>query len=203
LFQNIFIVVDFTVLMAKAYILSDKDKELLLKLARDAIISSFDDSDPDVSKVGHLTQLRGCFVTLHKHNELRGCIGFPRPVMPLYEQIIAASKAAAFEDPRFSPVVKSELKDIVIEISILTKPELLKVKNPSEYLNEIEIGTDGLIIQGVSSGLLLPQVATEYKFDSEQFLECVCEKARMPKDSWKDLKNKVYTFRAEIFSEDN
>jgi len=189
--------------MAKAYILNDKDKDLLLKLARDAIITSFDDSDPDVIKVGHLTQLRGCFVTLHKHNELRGCIGFPKAIMPLYEEIIAASKAAAFDDPRFGPVTKSEIKDIIIEISILTKPELLKVKNSDEYLGEIEIGRDGLIIQGASSGLLLPQVATEYKFSPRQFMECVCEKANMNKDSWKNLGNKIYTFKAEIFSEDN
>ena len=85
--------------MVKAYILNDKDKNMLLKLARDAILTSFNDSDPDVSTVGHLTQLRGCFVTLHKHNALRGCIGFPKPVMPLYEQIIAATKAAAVDEP--------------------------------------------------------------------------------------------------------
>jgi AmmeMemoRadiSam system protein A len=184
------------------YNLSLKDKELLLKLARDALLASFEDSDPDVSKVGHLTQLRGCFVTIHKNSTLRGCIGFPKPIMPLYEQIIAASKAAAFDDPRFEPLKKSELKDIIIEISILTRPELLKVKDSSEYLTEIEIGKDGIIIQGTNSGLLLPQVATEYKFTQEQFLECVCEKAGIAKDSWKNLDNKIYTFRAEIFSED-
>jgi len=189
--------------MAKAYILNDKDKSMLLKLARDAILTSFNDSDPDVSNVGHLTQLRGCFVTLHKHNALRGCIGFPKAVMPLYEEIIAAAKAAAFDDPRFESLSKSELKDIVIEISILTKPELLKVKNHDEYLEKIEIGKDGLIIQGASSGLLLPQVATEYSFSPKQFLECVCEKAGMSKDSWKNSDNKIYTFKAEIFSEDN
>jgi uncharacterized protein len=188
--------------MIKAYVLNKKDQVLLLKLARDAIETSFKDNDPDISKVGHLTQLRGCFVTLHKNNQLRGCIGFPKPIMPLCEQIIAASKAAAFEDPRFMPVVKNELKDLVIEISILTRPELIKVKDSDEYLKNIEIGKDGLIIQGESSGLLLPQVATEYNFDQKQFLECVSEKAGLDKSSWKDLKNKIYKFRAEIFSED-
>jgi len=182
--------------------LSKKDQVLLLKLARNAIEASFKDNDPDVSKVGHLTQLRGCFVTLHKDNQLRGCIGFPKPILPLCEQIIAASKAAAFEDPRFPPVIKSELKDLIIEISILTRPELLKVKESDEYIKNIEIGKDGLIIQGESSGLLLPQVATEYNFDSKQFLECVSEKAGLEKDAWKDSKNKIYTFRAEIFGED-
>jgi uncharacterized protein len=188
--------------MGKTYILNKKDQTLLLKLARDALENSFKDTDVDVSKAGHLTQLRGCFVTLHKDNQLRGCIGFPKPIMPLYEQIITASKAAAFEDPRFPPVNKSELKHIVIEISILTRPELIKIKDSEEYLQNIEIGKDGLIIQGASSGLLLPQVATEYNFDAKQFLECVCEKAGMDKDAWKDLKNKIYKFKAEIFSED-
>lgn len=182
--------------------MNKKDQALLLKLARDAIEISFKDNDPDVSKVGHLTQLRGCFVTLHKDNELRGCIGFPKPIMPLFEQIIAASKAAAFEDPRFQPVTKNEIKDIVIEISILTRPELLKAKDTDDYLKDIEIGRDGLIIQGESSGLLLPQVATEYKFDQKEFLECVSEKAGLDKNAWKNPKNKIYKFRAEIFSED-
>ena len=79
----------------------------------------------------------------------------------------------------------------------------MKVKNPDEYLDKIEIGKDGIIIQGTSSGLLLPQVATEYNFNPKQFLECVCEKASMPKDAWKNLSNKIYIFKAEIFSEDN
>ncbi|MGV8171232.1 MAG: AmmeMemoRadiSam system protein A [Candidatus Woesearchaeota archaeon] len=182
--------------------MNKKDQALLLKLARETIEASFKDSDVDTSKVGHLTQLRGCFVTLHKNNQLRGCIGFPRPIMPLYEQIITASKAAAFEDPRFPPLNKDELKSIVIEISILTRPELIKVKNSEEYLKNIEIGRDGLIIQGNSSGLLLPQVAIEYNFNPKQFLECVCEKAGIDKDAWTDSKNKIYKFRAEIFSED-
>jgi len=182
--------------------MNKKDHALLLRLAREAIESSFKDIDLDTSGVGHLTQLRGCFVTIHKDKQLRGCIGFPRPIMPLYEQIITASKAAAFEDPRFTPLTKNELKDIVIEISILTRPELMKTKNPEEYLKMIEIGKDGLIIQGKSSGLLLPQVATEYKFDAKQFLECVCEKAGLDHDAWKDHNNKIYRFRAEIFSED-
>jgi hypothetical protein len=188
--------------MAKTYVLNKKDQALLLKLARDAIEISFKDTDPDVSKVGHLTQLRGCFVTLHKEGQLRGCIGFPKPIMPLYEQIIAASRAAAFEDPRFSPVIKNEIKDIIIEISILTRPEVLKVKDSDEYLKNIEIGKDGLIIQGESSGLLLPQVAIEYNFNPKQFLECVCEKAGLEKDAWRNLTNKIYKFKAEIFSED-
>lgn len=182
--------------------MNKKNQILLMKLARNTLETSFNDSDPDISSVGHLTPLRGCFVTLHKHNKLRGCIGFPRPVMPLYEQVIASTKAAAFDDPRFPPLTKEELKDIIIEISILTRPELIKIKQTEEYIKNIEIGRDGLIIQGRASGLLLPQVATEYNFTSKQFLESVSEKSGMGKDAWKDSSNKIYKFRAEIFSED-
>ena len=183
--------------------MNKKNQELLLKLTRGTLESYFKDLDPDTSDCSHLTQLRGCFVTLHKGNQLRGCIGFPKPIMPLYEQIIAATKAAAFEDPRFSPLDESELKDVEIEISILTRPELIKVKRPEDYLKEIKIGKDGLIIQGAGSGLLLPQVATEWNFNPVQFLECLCEKAGLDKDAWKNLENKIYRFHAEIFNESN
>jgi uncharacterized protein len=182
--------------------MNKRDKALLLKLAREAIESSFKDIELDVSNAGHLTQLRGCFVTIHKDKQLRGCIGFHKPIMPLYEQVIAASRAAAFEDPRFTPLTKNELKDVVIEISILSRPELIKAKSDEEYIQNIVIGRDGLIIQGKNSGLLLPQVATEYNFTSLQFLECVCEKAGIEKDDWKKPENKIYKFKAEIFSED-
>ncbi|HYD02680.1 MAG TPA: AmmeMemoRadiSam system protein A [Alphaproteobacteria bacterium] len=182
--------------------MNKKDQKLLLSLARNAIISIFNDTDPDISQVGHLTQLKGSFVTLHKHGQLRGCIGFPKPIMPLYEQIIASSKGAAFDDPRFTPLAKNELKDIVIEISLLSRPELIKGNSPEEYIKNISIGSDGLIISGASSALLLPQVAVEYNLDAEKFLESVSEKAGLSKDSWKNPENKIYKFKAEIFSED-
>lgn len=181
--------------------MNKKNQKILLKLARAAIESSFEDEDPDTSECSKLTQLRGCFVTLHKNKQLRGCIGFIKPIMPLYEQIIAAAKAAAFEDSRFSSLEKNELKDIEIEISVLTKPELIKVSKPEEYIKNIEIGKDGLIIKGENSGLLLPQVATEWNFNQEQFLECLSEKAGLNKDAWKNPENKIYKFKAEIFSE--
>lgn len=179
-----------------------KDKQLLLRLARDTLESYFKDTDPDTSECTHLTQLRGCFVTLHKNGELRGCIGFTKPIMPLFEQIIAATKAAAFEDPRFEPLVQEELKHIKIEISILTKPELIKAESQEDYLKSISIGKDGLIIQyNGHSGLLLPQVALEYHWTPEQFLEAVCDKAGLDINAWKNKNAKIYKFQAEVFSE--
>lgn len=179
-----------------------QDQQLLLKLARNTLESYFKDLDPDTSDMSHLTQLRGCFVTLKKDGKLRGCIGFPKPIMPLFEQIIAATKAAAFEDPRFDPLIEEELEKIQIEISLLSRPELIKVESQEEYINSIRIGKDGLIIQiNGNSGLLLPQIATEMKFDSREFLESLCEKANIDKDSWKMKEAKIYKFKAEVFSD--
>ncbi len=179
-----------------------KDQQLLLKLARNTLETYFKDLDPDTSECTHLTQLRGCFVTLHKRGELRGCIGFTKPIMPLFEQIIAATKAAAFEDPRFEPLVAEELKDLHIEISILTKPELIKAGSQQDYFDNIQVGRDGLIIQtNGHSGLLLPQVAKEYHWTPKQFLDAVSEKAGLDMDAWKHKESKVYKFKAEVFGE--
>ncbi|MGV8151395.1 MAG: AmmeMemoRadiSam system protein A [Candidatus Woesearchaeota archaeon] len=178
------------------------DQQLLLRLARDTLESYFKDLDPDTSDMSHLTQLRGCFVTLYINKKLRGCIGFTKPIMPLFEEVIAATKAAAFEDPRFDPVVAEELSNIKIEISLLSRPELIKAESQEEYLNSIKVGKDGLIIQmNGNSGLLLPQVAKEEGYDAKEFLEAVCEKAGIPVDSWKMKEAKIYKFHAEIFSE--
>ena len=132
-----------------------------------------------------LTEKRGVFVTLYKKKHLRGCIGFPEPILPLGIALIKAAKAAAFEDPRFSPLSTSELKEIKIEITLLTKPKKTDPK-------KIKVGKDGLIIKkGFNSGLLLPQVAVEYKWDAKTFLEQTCLKAGLDKDAWKDAESSI------------
>lgn len=141
-----------------------------------------------------LTEKRGVFVTL-KDPDLRGCIGFPSPVMPLGDAIMEAAIAAA-NDPRFPPLREDELEKLKIEVSVLTVPETLKDPSP----NKIKVGRDGLIIEHHGrSGLLLPQVATEHHMTSFEFLEAVCQKAGLPPGSWKDAT--IKTFRAKIFSE--
>jgi uncharacterized protein len=182
--------------------ISEEEKSSLLKLARDSIKNYFSDEEIDISKVKKFSKKQGVFVTLNKHNELRGCIGYPEPVLPLYKAIIEAAKSAAFSDPRFKPLQESELDEIEIEISVLSVPELVKVKEPEEYLKKIKIREDGLIIRGTyGSGLLLPQVFVEYKCDVEKALEMLCQKASLPLDAWKNLNNKIYKFQAEIFHE--
>lgn len=172
-----------------------EDGKKLLKLARQAIEEEFTKKKPEKLEGKQFKQARGVFVTLHKNKELRGCIGYPYPVLPLQEAVIKASKSAAFSDFRFSPVQEEELKNITIEISILTTPQECECK-------DVEIGKDGLICNYLGySGLLLPQVATENKFNRIQFLECLCQKSGLDKDKWKDKNFKLWKFSCRVFSE--
>ena len=141
-----------------------------------------------------LKELRGAFVTVTKRGNLRGCIGHIKGTKPLYQTVEEMAAAAAFDDPRFSPITKDELKDLEIEISVLTPfKQITDVK-------EIEVGKHGIYIQkGFYSGLLLPQVATEYKWDRDTFLEQTCRKAGLPSNAWKDKDTKIYIFSADIF----
>ena len=176
----------------------------LIKLARESISCYFSDKDVKVDSVKkEFSSVLGVFVTLNKNKELRGCIGFPEGVYPLYEGVIKAARSAAFSDPRFVPLEKDELKDINIELSVLTKPEKIDVKKAEDYIKEIKVGRDGLIVKGTyGSGLLLPQVATEYKWDNRVFLEQTCVKAGLDKDIWKDLNEcVVFRFQSQVFSE--
>ena len=152
------------------------------------------------------SELRGVFVTINRAgsgpDKLRGCIGFPYPVKSLGEAIHEATVAAATEDPRFPPVTSGELGSVVVEVSILTKPEPLAAPNPQDRPSKVRIGVDGLIVSRFGySGLLLPQVAAEYGMDQMEFLSQACLKAGLPPDSWLDKETEVQTFQAEIFEE--
>lgn len=150
---------------------------------------------------------RGVFVTLHSFPgmELRGCIGMPYPTMQLWQAIIEAATSAAFSDPRFPELEASELDKIIIEISVLTEPmEIEWKKKPEELLEKIYVGKDGLIVKnGYASGLLLPQVATEWKWNNEEFLCQTCGKAGLDSDAWRDKETRVLKFQAQIFKEKN
>tara|TARA_Y100000296_G_scaffold58895_1_gene67907 strand:+ start:427 stop:1017 length:591 start_codon:yes stop_codon:yes gene_type:complete len=176
----------------------------LIKLARDSIESVLNNKEFNVSKdiITEFSDKLGCFVTLTIGGELRGCIGYPEPIFELYKGIKQAGVNAAFSDPRFGKLSKDEYSKVKVEVSVLTKPELIKVKDSSDYISEIKIGRDGLIIHSVNgSGLLLPQVFTEYYCDPEQALKMLCQKAGLNSDAWKDLFNKIYRFSAQIFKE--
>lgn len=179
------------------------DAKALIGLARETIFLSFKDKKPDLSKYSKYNTKQGVFVTLHKNKELRGCIGYPVPVYPLNEAIVKASIAASFDDPRFNPLDKKELEEIRIELSILTIPKLIEVKNPKDYPKHITIGKDGLIIEKpYTSGLLLPQVAPEWGWNETGLLENTCLKAGLTKNEWTAPDTKIYKFQAQIFAEE-
>jgi len=144
---------------------------------------------------------RGVFVTLNKYENLRGCIGYPYPVFKLKEAIIDAAISAAVSDPRFPAVTKAEFADITIELTILTTPQALKVK-PKDLPGQIEVGRHGLIVKrGIYQGLLLPQVAIENNWSSEEFLCQTCWKAGLPQDAWLEKDTEVSTLEGQIFRE--
>ncbi len=182
-------------------LLSDRNRQFLLKAARDNIASwlkkrrgirIFPTDAPPA-----LLEKRGVFVTLKKHGRLRGCIGYLTGVKPLILAVLDSSYNAAFKDPRFGPVTEDELKAITIEISVLTEPV------PVKSVGEIKVGRDGLIMErGPYRGLLLPQVPVEQGWDRTTFLEETCRKAGLPSNAWMDEETKILRFQAIVFGED-
>ncbi len=178
--------------------LAAAEKKRLLAVARKTLeeyVSSKTVPDIDVREP-RLLERRGVFVTLTIHRQLRGCIGYIKPVAPLYRSVVEMTVAASSRDMRFPPVTKGELKDITIEISVMSPLKLIT------SVDEIKVGTHGLyIVKGGNTGLLLPQVATQYKWGREEFLQNTCAKAGLPENAWKDRETKVYVFSAQVFSE--
>jgi uncharacterized protein (TIGR00296 family) len=177
----------------------------LIRLARTAVEKYLQES-VIIKSDKDLLDKAGIFVTLNylttsKQEHLRGCIGFPLPEKKLHESVIEAAIAAATQDPRFPPVDRQELENIIFEISILTPPQEIKAK-PADYKNEIKLGRDGLILQSrFGSGLLLPQVPVELRWDIEEYLMNICYKAGAPSNSWLDPTSKLYKFQALVFKE--
>jgi hypothetical protein len=176
--------------------LNDREKDVLRNVVSSTLesvvnggsIPQFDNHE------GKLGEHWGAFVTLNKHGRLRGCIGHIIGTQPLIDTVAEMSRAAALEDPRFPSVKPEELTEIEFEISVLTP--IRKISD----VNEIHVGRDGIIItRGYNRGLLLPQVATEYGWDRETFLEHTCQKAGLPRDAWKDPQTTIEMFSAEVF----
>ncbi len=176
--------------------LSAGDKQLLHQIARTAIESKLRGETLPAHEITSpvLREKRGGFVTLKKQGRLRGCIGYIQAVKPLYQTVAEMALAAAFNDHRFSPLRADELPELELEISVLTPLEQI------QDIEEIEVGRHGLYIRrGGMSGLLLPQVATEYNWDRLTFLQQTCLKAGLSPGDWQDEDTKIYTFSADIF----
>lgn len=183
--------------MSEGY-LSKEERKTLLKLARETITARIQGTPlpPVELPPGKLVEPGAAFVTLKIRDDLRGCIGYTEAFQPLYETVMSCADAAAFQDPRFSPLSHRELPDISIDISVLTP--LRKINDP----NEVVVGKHGLQISSRGRrGLLLPQVATDYNWDRETFLSHTCMKAGLPPDEWKSPGAEIYVFEAEVFSE--
>ena len=150
----------------------------------------------------------GVFVTVYHLNtknsqkSLRGCIGYIIPLKNIYDSIIAAAINAATKDPRFSAVSQRELDEVIFEVSVLTKPLLIRVDNSDASLSKIVIGRDGLILESAyGSGLFLPQVPVEQKWNVREYLTNLCYKAGAPSNTWLLPDSKLYTFHSIIFRE--
>ncbi len=189
--------------------LSDEEGKFLINLVRRTVKIFLEtgkrpETPEDTPK--KLFQKCGVFVTINtvhgKEKELRGCIGYPYPTDPLVEAVIDSAINASTADPRFPPMCLSELGSSVFEVSVLTPPVQVQVENPKEYIKQVKVGEDGLIIEkGYNKGLLLPQVPVEWSWCEEEFLCQCCMKAGLPPDSWLTKGTKIYRFKAIIFEE--
>ncbi len=180
--------------------ISAEDGKSLLKIARDSISLCFSGKEQAIPSEAKkkFSEYAGAFVTITIDGELRGCIGFTEPVFMLWEAVSSAARAAAFEDPRFPELNEEELANAKIEVSVLSRPELIE----EPYESKIKIGKHGLIAEkGEYIGLLLPQVFTEYSADAKKALEMTCEKAGLNPNAWKESSCRIYRFSAQIFSE--
>jgi uncharacterized protein len=183
---------------------TDEEKRALLEIARAAVIAhvtgqALAPGTPDLGR--RATDLgpraTGAFVTIKKKGELRGCLGTLECKRPLAEEVARLAASTSHEDPRFEPVRPSELADLEYEVSVLGPLEPIDPRAP----DAIVIGRHGLVVeQGTRRGLLLPQVATEWNWDREQFLAHTCRKAGLPTDAWQ-RSALVYRFDAEVFGD--
>jgi AmmeMemoRadiSam system protein A len=176
--------------------LSEGDKKTLHQIAKTVIENGIKGKPVPELKIDSpvLKENRGAFVSLHKKGQLRGCIGYIEGRGPLHKTIEEMAGAAAFRDPRFTPVTERDLPELEIEISVLTP--LKKITD----VNEIEVGRHGIYIKKEwRSGLLLPQVAAEYGWDRKTFLEHTCQKAGLSSKAWREKGVEIYIFSADIF----
>ena len=177
--------------------LTESDQQLLLQIARNSVracLSGEIFTPPEISSAT-LSESCGIFVSIHKHGELRGCIGNVHAVGPLYRSAAECAISAAVGDPRFTPLTGDELSVVDFEISVLSPMRRI------ENVTEIEVGKHGLLISKRGHrGLLLPQVATAYAWDRDTFLQETCRKAGLRPDDWKDGAT-IHCFSAFVFGE--
>jgi AmmeMemoRadiSam system protein A len=174
---------------------SPEERQLLLRLAHNSIESLVTGRKLSLEAASpHLAELRGVFTTIYRHGELRGCVGYVHPVLPLHQAVVETARAAASQDTRFPPVTAEEVRDLQASLSILSP---LRPIDPEH----IEIGKHGLVVSMAGRrGLLLPQVPIEHGWDRVTFLEQTCRKAGLFPDAWK-TGAMLESFTAEVFGD--
>jgi AmmeMemoRadiSam system protein A len=172
---------------------STEERKLLLRLAHESILSAIEHREISFdSPTAHLSENRGVFTSLYLRSELRGCVGYALPATFVYRAVAETARAAAFDDTRFSPVTAEEVRELKVELSILSPPQSTKAE-------AVEVGRHGLLItMAEQRGLLLPQVAVEHGWDRNTFLEQTCRKAGLPTNAWQQGVT-IETFTAEVF----
>ncbi len=183
--------------------LTQEERTVLLKIARSTIVhqltgkGSIETLLKSISLTERMKETRGVFVTIKKHGDLRGCIGYIHGVAPVYKAVIDNAISASTRDPRFDPMTASEIDEVKLEISVMTP--LTKIST----IEEIKVGVHGLYIEyGKRRGILLPQVATENGWTRDQFLDAVCRKAGLPVDTWKVAHPTIWIYSAQVFGEE-
>lgn len=178
-------------------LLTKKEQKELLKIARNTIVEYVTNrKTPEFTSIlPGLNLHSGCFVTVKQKGELRGCIGNFVSDQPLYLLVQEMAISAATRDPRFYPMKVEDLADFTLDISVLSPLE------KAASVDEIQVGVHGIyIVKGSYRGVLLPQVATEYGWNRDQFLQHTCIKAGLPQDAWQGECD-IYIFSAQVFGE--
>jgi AmmeMemoRadiSam system protein A len=175
---------------------SAEERAQLLRVAHQSIESAFQNKSISFEPPSpHLAERRGVFTTLYRQGELRGCVGYVFPIVPLYQAVAETARAAAFDDNRFLPVCYEETPELQASLSVLS---LLQRIQPED----VEIGRHGLVVTlGSNRGLLLPQVPVEHHWDRITFLEQSCRKAGLPLDAWRTGAT-LEAFTAEVFGDE-
>lgn len=177
-------------------VISPEDQPRLIALARRALEARVRHADlPDIDSTLAPDVHRGAFVSIFHDGELRGCLGRLNSPLPIARLVAQLAQAVADSDPRFDRVTPQELAGIGLEISVLTQEREI------QSVDEIEVGRHGLIIeQGMSRGLLLPQVPDEHGWNRDTFLGQTCLKAGLAADAWR-RGARIFVFEAQIFGE--
>ncbi|MFO8051449.1 MAG: TIGR00296 family protein [Thermoplasmatota archaeon] len=182
-----------------------EDGELAVRTARSTIEKKLSNEDVEFPSLSSVFKRKsGVFVTLNTYpdKELRGCIGYPEPIMELEKALRDAAVSAASRDPRFPPVRTEEMDRIVIEVTLLTPPKKIEFRSEEDLVSQIKIGRDGLIARkSMYSGLLLPQVPVEYGWNPEEFLSHTCMKAGLHPEEWRRGNVSFQRFQGRVFGE--